>query len=52
MNSEDQLELRSSEKVNNLADLPVIAFLKIMAAITVSKKLFKYRSHAGLNDRL
>ncbi|EAS07728.2 adenylate/guanylate cyclase domain protein (macronuclear) [Tetrahymena thermophila SB210] len=51
-NSENQLELKDTQKVHNLADLPVLAFLKIMAAITISKKLFKYRQHKGLNERL
>ena len=30
----------------------MLAFLKIMAAITVSKKLHKYRLNEGLNKRL
>lgn len=47
-----QLQLKENSIVNNLADLSVLAFLKIMAAITMSKKLFKYRSHEGLNARL
>jgi len=29
-----------------------MAFLKIITAITVSKKLSKYKSHPGLNERL
>jgi class 3 adenylate cyclase len=35
-----------------MADLSVLAFLKIMAATTVSKKLMKYRKNEGLNLRL
>lgn len=50
--SENQLALKDSPRIRNLADLPVLAFLKIMAAITISKKLDKYRRHAGLNARL
>jgi len=52
MNAHGALELKDTKKVHNFADLPVIAFLKIMASLTVSKKLWKYRNHKGLNERL
>jgi len=51
-NSQGVLELKDTKRVHNFADLPVIAFLKIMASLTVSKKLWKYRNHKGLNERL
>lgn len=38
--------------VRNFSDLPIITFLKIAGCIYLSRKLFKYRSNPGLNERL
>lgn len=40
------------ERVNQLADMSVISFLKIMAALKKSRKLVKYKENKGLNERM
>ncbi|EGR34816.1 hypothetical protein IMG5_001570 [Ichthyophthirius multifiliis] len=52
LNTKGQLELKDEERIKNYADLSVLAFLKIMGGITVSKKLIKYRKNQGLKQRL
>ncbi|EGR27667.1 hypothetical protein IMG5_191510 [Ichthyophthirius multifiliis] len=48
----NQLELKKEKRISELADLPIHAFLNIMAQITLSKKLQKYQLNAKLNQRL
>ena len=48
----DTLNLIVSNRIKSQADLSVIAFLKIITGISISRKLEKYKSHPGLNARL
>lgn len=49
---ENKMKLVPSKYVQQLSDFAVISFLKIITGITISKKLVKYKSHPGLNERL
>ena len=44
--------LAKDQYVNQLADMAVISFLKIIAEIHKNPRVLKYRQHAGLNSRL
>ena len=41
-----------NERVNQLADMALISFLKIMAGLKKSRKLLKYKENKGLCDRM
>lgn len=51
-NNPSNLVLSESRPVKQIADMSVIAFLKIVAGINLSKKLKKYKEHKGLNERM
>ncbi|EAR97903.2 cation channel family protein (macronuclear) [Tetrahymena thermophila SB210] len=51
-NADGTMEFLKNDITSNYADSSVIAFVKIMAAITLSKKLRKYKHHPGLQKRL
>lgn len=46
------LELRIGQKVKQLADLAVYSFVKIVAEITKSHTLQKYRNNPKLKERI
>ena len=48
----DKLTLKNSLSVNNLADLSLISFIKIIANINKNPKLLKYRNNKLLNERM
>lgn len=48
----DTIQLRDNNRVKQLADMSVISFLKIIAAIKTSRKLVKYKENKGLNERM
>jgi len=48
----DTVALKDHDRVNQLADMSVISFLKIIAGLKRSRKLLKYSQHKGLNDRM
>ena len=47
-----ELELLPNNKVNQLCDMSMISFLKIIANTKKSRKMRKYANHAGLNKRM
>jgi len=51
-NNPSILVLSENRSVKQVADMSVIAFLKIIAGINLSKKLKKYKEHKGLNERM
>lgn len=48
----DTIQLIQANRVNQLADMSLISFLKIIAAIKTSRKLVKYKENKGLNERM
>ena len=44
--------LKSDQYIKELADLPVLAFVKIIVGINMSNKLKKYKRNIQLNERL
>lgn len=48
----DLIKLRENNRVSQLADMSVISFLKIIAAVKTSRKLIKYKENKGLNERM
>jgi len=48
----DEVKLANCEQVNQLCDMSMISFLKIIAALKRSRKLLKYKNHEGLNQRM
>ncbi|CAD8111350.1 unnamed protein product [Paramecium sonneborni] len=46
------LKLKSDKYIKQKGDMAVLAFLKIITAISISKKLEKYKKHEGLNARM
>lgn len=48
----DEISLIPSNKVNQLCDMSMISFLKIMAALKRSRKMKVYSKHEGLNKRM
>ena len=48
----DEISLVPSNKVNQLCDMAMISFLKIMAALKRSRKMKVYAKHDGLNRRM
>ncbi|KAL4454659.1 hypothetical protein ABPG74_021864 [Tetrahymena malaccensis] len=51
-NADGTVEFLKNDITSNYADCSVLAFVKIMAGITLSKKLRKYKHHPGLQKRL
>ncbi len=49
---EDKLSLIKCHEVSQVADMSVLSFLKIIANITKSKKLAKYRDYPELKKRM
>lgn len=47
-----EITLRETKSVQQLADMSVISFLKIISSINKSRKLFKYRLNTELTDRI
>ncbi|CAD8132326.1 unnamed protein product [Paramecium pentaurelia] len=47
-----KLVVRSEHHIKQKGDMAVLSFLKIITAISISKKLEKYKKHAGLNARM
>lgn len=45
INDENVMVVRKNDKVRRVSDLAVVAFLKVIAAINLSKKLHKYSSN-------
>lgn len=49
----DTIELKQNAmRVHQLADMSVVSFIKIIAAIRTSRNLLKYRDNKGLNERM
>lgn len=48
----NEISLRDSNAVHQLADMAVISFLKIIAMIKKSRKLIKYRENKALQERI
>lgn len=48
----DDVKLMASDQVNQLCDMSLLSFLKIIAALKRSRKLLKYKNHEGLNQRM
>ena len=48
----DELELIPSTEVQQLADVSMISFLKVIAQLKRSRKLAKYKNHDGLCHRI
>ncbi|CDW84359.1 adenylate and guanylate cyclase catalytic domain protein [Stylonychia lemnae] len=48
----DTVELIKTNRTRQLCDMSVLSFLKIISAIKKSRKLVKYKEHAGLNLRM
>ena len=46
------VELKVSPVISGFADLPVMAFIRIIVGINMSNKLAKYRNNSGLLERL
>ncbi|CAD8196025.1 unnamed protein product [Paramecium octaurelia] len=46
------LKLKSDRYIKQKGDMAVLAFLKIITGISISKKLEKYKKHEGLNARM
>ena len=46
------LVLKDSNRIAQIADMSVISFVKTIASIQKSNKLFKYRKNKALNERL
>lgn len=46
------MELLNTNSVNQLADMAVLSFIKIIAQIKKSRKLLKYRENKELNERI
>jgi class 3 adenylate cyclase len=44
--------LRPSNFVNQIADMSAISFLKIVSGLKRSRKMVKYKEHKGLNHRM
>ena len=52
-NDASNIQLKQQNpKVNALADMSVLSFVKVLAGINKSKKLDKYRHNEGLNQRI
>ncbi|CAK60438.1 unnamed protein product (macronuclear) [Paramecium tetraurelia] len=47
-----KLIVRTEHHIKQKGDMAVLSFLKIITAISISKKLEKYKKHAGLNARM
>ena len=47
-NNNLNIELKKSPRVEQKADLAVLSIIKMIADITKSRKLQKYKHHAGL----
>ncbi|CAD8076816.1 unnamed protein product [Paramecium sonneborni] len=50
--NQSKLVLRNEHQIKQKGDMAVLSFLKIITAISISKKLEKYKKHAGLNARM
>ncbi|CAD8054540.1 unnamed protein product [Paramecium sonneborni] len=50
--NQSKLILRNDHQIKQKGDMAVLSFLKIITAISISKKLEKYKKHAGLNARM
>ena len=48
----NKLVLKKSNNVSQIADMSVISFIKTIASIRKSHKLFKYRKNKELNERI
>lgn len=48
-NENGEIELKDEARISHISDLPVVSFLKIQAALYLSKKLDKYRKNKELN---
>jgi hypothetical protein len=46
------LDLKNNNKVAQIADMSVVAFIKVIAAIQKSHKLYKYRKTKLISDRI
>lgn len=46
------MELNMTNRVKQLADMSVISFIKVIAALKKSRKLLKYKESRKLNERL
>jgi len=49
---DNELRLKMSTRINNLADLAAFAFIMVIAAVSRSKKIAKYRDYEELNQRM
>ncbi|CAD8047499.1 unnamed protein product [Paramecium sonneborni] len=51
-NNPSKLVLKDNKIIKQKGDMAVMAFLKIITSISISKKLEKYKKHPGLNARM
>ncbi|CAD8045835.1 unnamed protein product [Paramecium sonneborni] len=47
-----KLIVKTDHQIKQKGDMAVLAFLKIITSISISKKLEKYKKHVGLNERM
>lgn len=50
--AKDEIKLIQGERVNQLCDMSMISFLKIISQLKRSRKMHVYKNHAGLNQRM
>jgi class 3 adenylate cyclase len=48
----EALEVQTCTRVQQLADMSVISFLLLISGLKKSKKMVKYNTHKGLNERM
>lgn len=46
------LSVKECGRVSQLADMSVVSFVQLIAALTKNRKMIKYNNHTGLNERM
>ena len=47
-----EYSVKNSSRVNQLADMTLISFLLLVSGLKRSRKMIKYNTHKGLNERM
>ena len=48
----DEYTVKNCSRVNQLADMAVISFVLLISGLKRSRKMIKYNTHKGLNERM
>ena len=50
--AKDEYTVKNCSRVNQLADMAVVSFVLLISGLKKSRKMIKYNTHKGLNERM